>query len=233
MERIERLEDLGELDFGMDNLVQTQTKIALKILCDNSDSMNWYRGLINLHQALKVFIDTLNNDDYARASVDVSISTFNHDVNNIIPFTSVDNITIDEFKAIGGTDIAKAVEEGLEDIKKQNQYYLDNDIKFKQPWIVLLTDCDTAKSNLDSVVQKTRSLVDNGKLTMLCIGTGTEVNTDQLKRFTNKPVLHSPEPEDLIDLFEWISVTVSGYSQTGSNEKFESVPLENRRIEFV
>jgi uncharacterized protein YegL len=236
MKRVDELEEFDEFDLDVDLFVDTTTKTPAILLLDISDSQNWYGGIENLNSAKNVLLESLKDDDYAKQSVELEVITFNHEVQRVVPFTPVSEITkIDDFVATGGTDIGKAIEEGVKDIQQREQYYKSNNTKSKKPVIVLLTDCDIpSPSAIDKAVQLTNSLINKGKITMIVIGTGKEVNKEQLKRFDpNSPVLYSPEPEDIVELFKWVSTTLIGYSQVGNGESFKSEAIENRRIEFV
>jgi uncharacterized protein YegL len=231
---MEHLEE--DFDLGINDFVDTTTKTPATLVLDISDSQNWHGGIENLNSAKNVFLESLKADDYAKSSVELSIITFNHLTEQAMPFTPISDIdSIDDFVASGGTDIGKAIEEAIKDIKQREQYYKSNNTRSKKPVIVLLTDCEiSSPSAIDKAVEKTNSLINKGKITMISIGTGKKVNKEQLKRFNkNSPVLYSPEPEDLIELFEWVSTTLIGYSQIGEGESFKSEPIENRRIEFV
>lgn len=234
VEQVEEFNELDEFDLCMDDFVDTTTKVAVKFLLDVSDSMNWHGGIDSMWAGINVFLDALKSDDYAKASVEVSISTFNHEVKEIVAFSPIDNIKkLSKFKASSTTNIALAVNKALEDIERRKEYYKQNSIKFKAPWLVLLTDCDIIASEIDAIVTRTTSLINNRKLTMFSIGTGSEVNIEQLKRFNpTRPVILSPEEEDLVPLFEWLSSTATGYSQVASGENFRSEELD-RRYELV
>jgi uncharacterized protein YegL len=236
MERVEKVDEFDEFDLDVDLFVDTSTKTPAILLLDISESQSWYGGIENLNSAKNVLLESLKSDDYAKSSVELSVITFNHEVQRVLPFTPLNDISkIDDFVAIGGTDIGKAIETGIDDIKQREQYYKSNNIKSKKPVVVFLTDCDIPDpSVIDKAVQLTNSLISKGKITMISIGTGKEANKEQLKRFTvNSPVLYSPEPEDIIEIFDWVSTTLIGYSQVGDGESFKSETIENRRIEFV
>jgi uncharacterized protein YegL len=236
MKRIEKIEDLGDFDIGVDDLVDTTTKLPVLCALDVSDSMSWYGGIDNLNSAIRVFIDAIRSDDYAKASVEVAFLTFNHNIKEFIPFTPIGELdNIENFEATGGTDLDIAIDRAINELRERKQYYKQNNIKYNAPWLVLVTDCDIPNpSSIDKAVKTTTSLIDKQKITMFSIGAGKEVNLEQLKRFNPKnPVLHTPEVEDLVPLFKFISQTAIGYSQVGDGNSFKSEPLNNRRIEFV
>ncbi len=234
MKRVEKIDDLSDFNLDIDQFVDTTTKVPVKFILDVSESMSWHGGIDSMWAGVNVFLDALKSDDYASNSVEVSISVFNHEVKEIISFSPINDIgNIEKFKAMGGTDISLAINKALDDIEDRKSYYKQNSIKYKAPWLILLTDCDINADEIDSVVKRTTSLINSKKLTMFSIGCGTEINTEQLKRFdTTKPVILSPEEEDLVPLFEWLSATATGYSQVASGEKFRTEELD-RRYEMV
>lgn len=224
------MENLEEFNLSVDNFVDTTTKVSIKFLLDVSESMSWHGGIESMWAGISVFLDALKNDEYANECVEVSISTFNHEVNEILKFTSVKDIgQIQKFTASSTTNLSLAIHEAIENIEEQKKYYKDNGIRYKAPWLVLLTDGDIVPNEIDSAVALTTSKISSKKLTMFSIGTGNEVNIDQLKRFNpSKPVIFSPEEEDLTPLFEWLSQTTSGYSQVGEGEQFQTTELDGR-----
>ena len=221
---------MEEFNLSVDEFVDTTTKVSIKFLLDISESMSWHGGIDSMRAGISVFLDALKNDEYANECVEVSISTFNHEVNEILKFTPVKDIApIQKFTASSTTDLSLAIHEGINDIEKQKKSYKDNGIRYKAPWLILLTDCDIVPDEIDSAVALTTSKINSKKLTMFSIGTGNEVNIEQLKRFNpSKPVIFSPEEEDLTPLFEWLSQTTAGYSQVGEGEQFQTEQLDNR-----
>ncbi len=222
----------NKFDLGVDSFVDTTQKVAVALLLDISESMSWYGGLKSVQEGLAVFIKSLREDPYAAASVEVALYVFNHEVKQLVDFQSVNDISVPKLSASGGTQIAPAIERVLHDLEKKSQEYKKQKLNRKAPWIVLLTDCDISE-DIDSVVSKTTSLINAKKLTFFAIGTGDEVNISQLKRFNPKsPVIFSPTGEDLVPLFEWLSQSTSGYSQSAEGETFKTDPLD-RRYEIV
>lgn len=215
-------------DLGVNSFVDTTQKVAVAFLLDISESMSWYGGLMSMQDGIKVFIDTLKDDPYALASVEVAIYIFNHEVVQLVDFKSVDKISLPTFSASGGTQIAPAVELVLNDLEAKSLEYKKQKLSRKAPWLVLLTDADISE-DIDSVVKRTSSKVNAKELTLFAIGTGDEVNIQQLKRFNPKsPVIFSPTGEDLVPLFEWLSQSTAGYSQSAEGESFKTDPLDRR-----
>lgn len=221
-----------KFDLGVNSFVDTTQKVSVGFLIDNSESMSWHGGLKSAQEGLNVFVNTLKNDPYALASVEVAIYIFNHDVVKLVDFQSVEKLKIPKLSASGGTQIVQAVDLVLDDLEKKTEEYKKQKLNRKAPWLVLLTDADISE-NIDAVVARTSSKVNDKKLTMFSIGTGDEVNISELKRFNPKsPVIFSPTGEDLVPLFEWLSQTTAGYSQSAEGETFKTEPVD-RRYEII
>ncbi len=217
-----------KFDLGVDSFVDTTQKTGVTFLVDDSESMDWHGGLASAQEGLRVFAQTLRDDPYASASVEVAIYAFNHEVVKLNDFTDVNSLKLPKLSASGGTQIVPAMTTVLNDIEKKTQEYKRQKLNPKAPWLVLLTDCDISE-DIDALVARTTSLVNAKKLTLFVIGTGDEVNITQLKRFNPKsPVIFSPTGEDLVPLFEWLSQSTAGYSQSAEGESFKTEPLDRR-----
>jgi len=217
-----------KFDLGIDSLVDTTNKVAVIFILDVSESMGWYKGIESMQNGLNVFIQTLKDDPYASESVEVAIYTFNHEVTKISDFQNVNSIKIPKFTAEGGTNLGQAVQTAVNATETRKQEYKKQKLSYKAPWIVLLTDADI-NEDIDSVVAQTTTLVNARKLTFFAIGTGDEVNINELKRFNPRsPVIFSPTGEDLNPLFEWLSQSTMSYSQSAEGEKFTTEPLDRR-----
>lgn len=217
-----------KFDLGINSFVDTTNKTSVVFMLDTSESMNWYGGIVSMQNGVETFMQTLRSDPYASESVEVAIYTFNHEVKQVVDFQNVNNIKIPKFTAEGGTRLAPAVQTALDAVERKKQEYKDAKMSYKAPWIVLLTDADISE-DIDSIVYQTSSLVNARKLTFFAIGTGDEVNVNELKRFNPKsPVIYSPSGEDLVPLFEWLSQSTMTYSQSAEGEKTVTEPLDRR-----
>ena len=72
MTRIEKMEELEDFDLGMNDFVDTTTKLPVVIAVDISDSMNWHGGIDNAYLAISSFIDAIRSDATASASVEIA-----------------------------------------------------------------------------------------------------------------------------------------------------------------
>jgi len=218
-----------EIDLGIESFVDPTTKVAVAMGIDVSESMSWHGGIDAAIDGVKVFIETLQKDPYASECVELAIFTFNHEVKKVVDFTPVKDIVPPTFKAEGTTDINTAVIQMIKELDTKLSDYKLRNIKSKVPWNIILTDCDVVDSSIDEAVEITSSRVAKKALTMFSLATGNEVNIEQLKRFNpTKPVIYSPTNESLVDLFEFLSQTAIGFSETKIGESSKSEPLDRR-----
>jgi uncharacterized protein YegL len=217
------------VDIDRNKLVDTVTKTNVVMLLDTSGSMSWDGGINALNRDFPAFIETLQKDKYASACVDLTVYTFNHQCEKIIDKASVNDVDIPEFTANGGTDLDLAINKALDDVEESYQYYRDNKTKTKVSWVVLFTDADSNGQNIDKAVQRVNKMVDNEDILIFCIGTGNNIDIDQLKRFDpSKPIIYAPTGETLKPLFQWISKSISQYSQTSTGTRSKTEPVDRR-----
>jgi len=218
-----------EIDLGIESFVDPTTKVPIAIGIDISQSMSWHGGIDAAYEGVKVFLDTLKQDSYASACVEVAIFTFNHKVKKVVDFAPVNEIVAPTFTAEGTTDMNSVVVQMINELDTKQRDYKSKNIKSKVPWLVLLSDADVVDSSIDEAVEITSSRVAKKALTLFSIATGNEVNIEQFKRFNpTKPVIYSPTNDSLVDLFEWLSQTAIGFSETKIGESSKSEPLDRR-----
>lgn len=222
-----------EYDVPLNTLSNTAVKTASVCVYDISESTTWNGADKATLEALKVYIQTLQNDNYASQTIDFAALAFNHDTKVTVDFTPIKDMkNIPKTKVEGGTDINKAVLDGLDMLDKRKEYYKANNIKFKAGWLMLITD-GQSNEDITQAASKTNQLISERKLTMFCIGAGTDVNTAELNRFDDtRPVIFSPQADDLTPLFEWLSHVSIAVNKSKQGEKVTVKPLDNR-YEFI
>ena len=222
-----------EHDIQLNQMANTVVKTPAICLYDISESMEWNGGAKSVEESLEVFIKTLQDDNYASQSIDFSTIAFNHETNVTIDFTPIKDIkNAPKIKVEGGTDLNNAILVALDMIEKQKSFYKQQGIKYKAGWITVITDGES-NTDITEASIKTNQLIEDRKLTMICIGAGTQVNLEELNKLDNtRPVIFSPQADDLVPLFEWLSNVTIAVNKSRKGDKVTVAPLDNR-YEFI
>ena len=223
----------AEYDIPISKMSNTISKTAAIIICDISESTGWNGANKAINDGIGVFVQTLKDDKFGSESIDLAVLEFNHNSNVNVDFTPIkdlDNIRVSE--PSGGTDINQAVLDGIKYLEKQEQAYKSNKIKFKAPWMFLITD-GQSQYDITEAAKITNSKISNKQLTMITVGAGTDVDTVELNKFDDtRPVIFSPNADDLKPLFEWLSHVSLAVGKSMKGEKVTVKPLDNR-YEFI
>jgi uncharacterized protein YegL len=118
------------------------TRCLCVLVLDTSISMK--NGPIDeLNKGLSGFGDFLRSKNSTRFSVEVSILTFNSNVECVQEPALVDQMeTTDKFPlaVAGSTKLVDGVRAAIKKVEDRKQWYRKNGIDFFRPWIVLMTD---------------------------------------------------------------------------------------------
>ena len=198
------------------------TKIPVVFLADVSYSMEG-APLQELSDALQTFLEVLEDDDYARTSVELSIATFSNDVQVIHDYSFVEDIYFENnLQAENMTYMGKAVNFAIDSLQAKLKEYKEKGILYKAPLLVLITD-GMPSDDTTAATNRSADLVARRKLTFLGIGVGDDADMQELKRFNpNGNVIKSPTFEDLKELLVWVSYSLSAASQAGPGEEVEN-----------
>jgi len=206
----------------LDDTIDNTTKIPVILLADVSASMEG-KPIQELGDAIQTFLEVIADDDYARPSVELSIATFSHLVKVIHDFSFVDDIYFqNDLEVEAETNMALAVEHGIDALQAKIQEYKQQGVLYKAPLLILITD-GYPSDDITSVAKRCSNLVDRKKLTFLGVGVGDDVKMQDLKRFNpNGNVVKSPTFEDLKEVLVWVSYQLSAASQTSPDEEVQS-----------
>ncbi len=227
---------MNDLVINKDWLVENPTpRVPICLCLDRSPSMSGLpemgapKGTVGspineLNDGVKMFFETIKNDDIAKYSAEISIVAFSGSAEKMLDFDYIENVrvpNIDLETVYGGTSIGKAVELSLELLEKRKKEYREAGVDYYQPWLVLMTDGEPTDNTHLRIAEKTRKLVNDKKLTIFPIGIGSGADMEVLSMFSpNRPPLKL-KGLNFKDFFEWLSQSVSKVSQSNPGEKVE------------
>lgn len=113
---------------------------CLCVLClDTSGSMSG-EPIEALNEGLKTFANEIKLDSVARKRLEVSIITFDSNVNVAQEPELVDFFTMPTLEAGGSTKLVDGVRAAIRKIEERKRFYKQYGINYYRPFIILMTD---------------------------------------------------------------------------------------------
>jgi uncharacterized protein YegL len=216
-----------EMKLRKEELVENPTARVPVCLClDVSGSMTG-APIEELNQGVRLFFESLSNDEVAKYSAEVAVVTFGgFAAQKHLDFGSLASQTVPQFQAGGGTPLGAAVGLALDMLEARKKEYSSTGIDYYQPWLVLMTDGQPT-DDISGAASRTVSLIENRKLTIFPIGIGPQADMSVLAQFSPKRSPLRLKGLNFREFFEWLSKSVSRVSQSipGTN-----VPLDEKGI---
>ena len=218
-----------------DDLVENSATLIPVCLClDTSSSMRG-KPIEELNKGIKLFYETIKNDEISCMSTDLSIVTFgNGGVKSMYDFSNLNkNPNPPELKAGGNTPMGDAVNKALDMIENRRDEYHRKGIDHYKPWLVIMTDGhpfgDSSKTSLPTAQRRATELVNNNKLGVFPIWIGNnnqEKGMSILAGFSPKNKPAKLKGIDFSKFFDWLSKSVSSASSSNSESDIRLAPLD-------
>jgi uncharacterized protein YegL len=192
------------------------------LVLDTSGSMSG-QPIQELSQGIVDFIHSVQRDDIAALSVELSIITFGGTVSEVMPFTTMAEVSIHQpsLPADGQTPMGQAVFLALQRLEERKEAYKKVGAAYYQPWMVLISD-GAPTDDWEVAADKARALSANRKLVALPVGVAN-ADMNILGRFSSKPAVHL-QGVKFGALFEWLSQSMSRVSASNSTSAGVALP---------
>lgn len=219
------MRDLFEDDF-LDNPTQ---RIPICLCLDTSGSMKG-APIEELNKGVKLFYDSLKEDEVAAYSAEICIVTFGNKeepwVRCVSDFSDLlKQGSVPPLSAGGQTPMGDAVNLALDLLEKRKEQYKKGGIDYYQPWLVIMTDgCpggDKTPDSLSKAQERATMLVNEKKLVVMPVWIGKESLIDgieTLQKFSPKNGVKRLAGLNFKAFFKWLSSSVSGISQSNSKK---------------
>ncbi len=208
-----------------EDLVNNPTARVPVCLClDISGSMQG-KPIDELNKGVRLFYDTIKDDEVAAYSAEISIVTFGGTkAEYMADFASLQlqpNPPV--LFASGLTPMGEAVNMGLDLLERRKEEYKDAGVDYFQPWLVLMTDGipNGKPEELTRAINRTVELVNSKKLTVFPIGIGKEADMNILSQFSPKRSPLRLQGLKFKEFFQWLSKSVSKTSQSIPGESIK------------
>lgn len=148
------------------------------IILDRSGSMS---GVIDdLNQGVKDFLEDIRNDPKLSSRLEVSLISFDDEVEVIQQPDLAAYINYTDQTPGGCTALVDAIRKGIEVVETRKEYYRANNIKYKLPWIIVMSDGgETEKpQELSALSSEIETLTKTAKFTLLPVALADEAVQD-------------------------------------------------------
>lgn len=151
------------------------------LVLDTSHSM-WGKGLSDMMASLDAFYDTLRNEQFSNAQIDIAAVSLGDRLGMLEEFTpfALSGLPQLNIRPRGDTPMGAALSLALEKIDGQLKRYSENGRSYVTPQLVMLSDGESS-DDCSAVAEEIRQLVAAGKLICRVIATGETPNLDELR----------------------------------------------------
>lgn len=208
-------------------IIQEARPLPVIILADTSGSMFADNKIEILNNAMREMIDSLKGEDSLRAEVYLSIISFGESgVNEHVPFSKVNEISLSELTAGGGTPMGEAFRITKELVEDRNII----SSRSYAPTIILLSDgipTDNWKNQLNSFLSSPRA--SKSFRIAMSIGAGVE-GREVLTEFlgdSNLPLFEANQARDIKKFFKFVTMSVSQRVQSVNPNQVINISIDD------
>lgn len=203
--------DERELKFELVEFAQNpEPRCPCILLLDTSGSM--YGEPINqLNQGLKEFQKQLAQDELAAKRVEVSVVSFNSEVEVLNNFETANSFNAPTLNTRGCTEMGRAIEVAINMLEKRKADYKSNGISYYRPWIFLITD-GAPTDDVTRAISKVHEGEKRKEFAFFAVGTeGADIYT--LNQISVREAL-TLQGLNFTALFQWLSNSMCSVSRS-------------------
>jgi len=205
--------------YGSDDLdlaENPERRCPAVLLLDVSSSMAG-QPIEELNRGLRIFTQSVNDDEIARNRVEVALVPFSTDV-EVHDFVIASDFRPPTLEADGVTNMGAAILRGLELLEDRKQRYKQHNIPYYRPWVFLITD-GLPTDDIQLAVQRVHEGVQNSKFIFFAIGVeGADMNVLRLISPQRTAKLKGLK---FRELFEWLSNSLGEISRSRPGDKLK------------
>lgn len=216
---------------GLNDYVAREPRaLPIFVLADTSGSMQGDK-INQLNLALREMLSTLKQADDVRGKFQLCVITFGGQVQVLQPLADIEEISLPELTAGGGTPMGKAFEQVRDMIEDRNVV----SPRAYAPTIVLISDglpngSGQIKSYVDwEPLHSLHTGQRSQKSQRLALGVGADTDVEMLKAFVNNPeipVIKARDASGIMKFFRWVTMsTVARMNSINPNVTSILAPL--------
>ena len=219
------MSDTLRLDEVVDFAENPEPRCPCVLLLDTSGSMQG-APIDALNQGLLSFKDELTKNSLASRRVEVSIVTFDSNINVVQDFVTADQFTPPILTAQGLTNMGAGIHKSLDLIQERKAQYRSNGVAYYRPWIFMITDGEP-QGELDEVVeqasQRLQSDESNKRVAFFSVGV-ENANMTRLSQLAVRTPLKL-NGLNFVEMFVWLSASMSAVSHSKVDEQVALPPI--------
>lgn len=206
-------------------------RLPVALLVDSSGSMLTDNRIGELNAGIKLFFNSIYEDEVTKYSVEIAVISFGRVVTKILDFANIERQII-EFRnkmpikvnnVTDGTPMGEAVELAINLLNNRKLEYKAAGVEYYQPWLVLMTDGQPTDS-IANACRLTSSMVDSGKLSFFPIAIGAGANIVELSKFSIKRIPLKLKGLNFKEFFEWLKESAKSTSQSTPGQSVNLPP---------
>ncbi len=219
------MSDTLRLDEVVDFAENPEPRCPCVLLLDTSGSMQG-APIEALNQGLLSFKDELTKNPLASRRVEVSIVTFDSNINVVQDFVTADQFTPPILTAQGLTTMGAGIHKSLDLIQERKSQYRSNGVAYYRPWIFMITDGEPQGEPDEAVEQASQRLQGdetNKRVAFFSVG----VENANMTRLTQLAVRTPLKLNGLnfVEMFVWLSASMSAVSHSKVDEQVALPPI--------
>lgn len=196
-------------------------RLPVALLLDTSGSMLIDNRIGELNEGVKLFFQSVLEDEVTRYSVEISIITFGRVVTKVLDFANIErqvndfqsNMPLTVKNPTDGTPMGEAVELAVKILLERKAEYIDAGVEYYQPWLVLMTDGQPTDS-ISKATGLTSKMVEEERLSLFPIAIGAGANLVELGQFSPKRQPLKLKGLNFREFFEWLKESAKSTSQS-------------------
>ncbi|MEM6752390.1 MAG: VWA domain-containing protein [Cyanobacteria bacterium P01_C01_bin.38] len=219
------MSDTLRLDEVVDFAENPEPRCPCVLLLDTSGSMQG-APIEALNQGLLSFKDELTKNPLASRRVEVSIVTFDSNINVVQDFVTADQFTPPILTAQGLTTMGAGIHKSLDLIQERKAQYRSNGVAYYRPWIFMITDGEPQGEPDEAVDQASRRLQgDETSKRVAFFSVGVEnANMTRLSELAVRTPLKL-NGLNFVEMFVWLSASMSAVSHSKVDDQVALPPI--------
>ena len=219
------MSDTLRLDEVVDFAENPEPRCPCVLLLDTSGSMQG-EPIDALNQGLLSFKDELTKNSLASRRVEVSIVTFDSNINVVQDFVTADQFTPPILTAQGLTTMGAGIHKSLDLIQERKAQYRSNGVAYYRPWIFMITDGEP-QGEPDELIEEAsqRLQMDETSKRVAFFSVGVEnANMTRLSQLAVRTPLKL-NGLNFVEMFVWLSASMSAVSHSKTDEQVALPPI--------
>ena len=196
-------------------------RLAVMIILDKSGSMGDpdNRPMQNLLNSVNRFKQDVCADPKAAECIDVAVLAFDEEVYVVQDWCSIMDMAPVNITAEGGTDIAKAMNAGINMLRHKTREYDQAGIQPLVPYVILVTDGED--DGLDNIAKLIKKRENEGKMRMFTLASPgyDEETIATLTQGERVLELTDPSGYDFSEFFDFMAISAKAVSTSAPGER--------------